>query len=95
MPAQEDLAQLRLGPLLLPGTTDGVHPLDRELVFLLSNPPCLLPALGQVGEEDIGEERERYRDDPVDDEQPAPWVVVSMFIQAPPTFWRRRDSQPS
>lgn len=74
VPAQEDFPNFRFGPLLLPDTTNGLHPLKREHMFLLGNPPCPPPVLGQIREEYISKERERQRDNPVYNEQPAPCI---------------------
>ncbi len=91
MPTQEDLAGLRFGPLLLPCTANGRHPLDRELMLPLGNPPCLNSTLRQVGEENKGEKREGYGDNPIDDKQPLPLVnTVSFPIQQDKSSNRRR-----
>lgn len=81
MPAESNTANLGLCPGALGGTADGPHTCRSDLVLLLSCPPGALAMLGVVGEEDIAKQRERQRDDAVDNEKPAPTSATANIVQ--------------
>ena len=84
MPTQRDPPNLGPRPGLLCRTPDRLHTFNREIVFLFSGPPRLLPVLRQVGNEDETENRKRQRDNAINDEQPPPARVaidsVEVFV---------------
>ena len=72
MPAEENPLGLGHSPGFLASAADLIHSPDRQLMFFLRRPPCFLPTLGEIGEEQIPRHGEWERDDAVDDKEPSP-----------------------
>lgn len=75
MPTEQDGLGLRLGPRCLPSSADCFHSLSSDDVLFFGHPPCFLPILRQVREENVAHKSERDCDDAVDDEQPTPYLI--------------------
>jgi hypothetical protein len=90
VPTQENRFELRLCPLLLSSSPDGVHSFDGDLMLPLRSPPSFDTVLGKVREEEVACHREGKSDDAVDDEEPAPCALVSATYRR-----RREDLQPA
>jgi hypothetical protein len=71
VPAEQDPLSLGSRPRLLPSAPNSLHTLHRKDMFCFSSPPCFLPSLRQIWEEEEAQRGERECDDAVDDEKPS------------------------
>ncbi len=72
MPAEQDPFNLGFRLRLLPSAPNSLHTLHRKDMFCFSSPPCFLPTLRRIWEEEEAQGGERQRDNAVDDEKPSP-----------------------
>lgn len=80
MPATEDLLDFGSRPWLLSGSPDRIHPLYRECVLCICNPPGLSTSW-HIREEHKPRQGERNRDYSIDYKKPLPASKASFAAQ--------------